>query len=91
MAPLRWRSMIQMRLGREDLLELPVLCPDCGSRNSLDHSLAQCRAGGAIIRRHNEVGEALMREAERAGFLVPAHGKEARVGKLSPEDDDTPS
>ena len=40
------------------LLRLPALCDGCGSQFSTGHAL-DCRKGGLVIQRHNEIRDAL--------------------------------
>ena len=40
------------------LLRLPALCDGCGCQFSTEHAL-DCRTGGLVIQRHNEIRDAL--------------------------------
>ena len=40
------------------IVALPTMCDGCGAPTSVDHAL-NCRNGGLVIRRHNEVRDAL--------------------------------
>ena len=43
---------------RKPLLNLPPKCDGCGAPSSLDHFLI-CRRGGLVVRRHNEIRDAI--------------------------------
>jgi hypothetical protein len=86
MAPLRWRSGVQARLGLERCMGLPKQCPDCGAENSYDHAVGECKYGGVKLRMHNEVVEDVERMAEEAGLWIPNKGVEPVVGKIGEED-----
>ena len=40
------------------IVALPAMCDGCGAPTSVAHAL-KCRKGGLVIRRHNEVRDAL--------------------------------
>ena len=40
------------------LLNMPAFCDGCGSQSSMEHAL-DCRIGGLVIQRHNEISDAL--------------------------------
>ncbi len=52
-----FRDAIALRY-RRPLIELPALCDGCDAPTDVNHTLS-CRKGGLIIRRHNEVRDAL--------------------------------
>ena len=52
-----FRDSLALRYHRP-LLRLPALCGGCGSQFSTGHAL-DCRKGGLVIQRHNEIRDAL--------------------------------
>ena len=52
-----FRDSLALRYHRP-LLRLPALCDGCGSQFSTRHAL-DCRKGGLVIQRHNEIRDAL--------------------------------
>ena len=52
-----FRDSLALRYHRP-LLRLPALCDGCGSQFSTGHGL-DCRKGGLVIQRHNEIRDAL--------------------------------
>ena len=52
-----FRDSLALRYHRP-LLRLPALCDGCGSQFSTGHAL-DCRKGGLVIQRHNEITDAL--------------------------------
>ena len=52
-----FRDSLALRYHRP-LLRLPALCDGCGSQFSTGHAL-DCRKGGLVIQRHNEIRDAL--------------------------------
>ena len=52
-----FRDSLALRYHRP-LLQLPALCDGCGSQLSTGHAL-DCRKGGLVIQRHNEIRDAL--------------------------------
>jgi hypothetical protein len=90
MSAVAWRVNVQLRLGLVPK-ELPTRCPDCRKANPIDHALGDGKdggCGGARIRRHNEVGEFVLRSAEKAGYVVPSC-RNPLVGKIDRKDLDT--
>ena len=57
LSPQEFRNGLAMRYNKP-LLNLPGSCDGCGAAFSLDHGL-NCAKGGNVIRRHNEVRDAL--------------------------------
>ena len=52
-----FRDALAMRYQRP-LLRMPATCDGCGAAFNLEHSL-DCRKGGLVIQRHNEIRDAL--------------------------------
>ena len=52
-----FRDAIALRC-RRPLIEVPALCDGCDAPTDVNHALS-CRKGGLIIRKHNEVHDAL--------------------------------
>jgi hypothetical protein len=50
--------LVSRRRGHRPLLRLPALCDGCGSQFTTGHAL-DCRKGGLVIQRHNEIRDAL--------------------------------
>ena len=57
LSPQEFRDGLAVRYNKP-LLKLPGSCDGCGAAFSLDHGL-NCAKGGNVIRRHNEVRDAL--------------------------------
>ena len=52
-----FRDALAMRYQRP-LLRMPATCDGCGAAFNLEHAL-DCRKGGLVIQRHNEIRDAL--------------------------------
>ena len=52
-----FRDAMAMRYQRP-LLRMPATCDGCGAAFNLEHAL-DCRKGGLVIQRHNEIRDAL--------------------------------
>ena len=57
MSPQEFRDALALRY-RKPLLDLPPFCDGCGAPFTVEHSL-DCRVGGLVGRRHNEVRDAV--------------------------------
>ena len=57
LSPLEFRDALALRYGRS-LVRMPPLCDGCGGESSVQHAL-DCRKGGLVIRRHNEIRDSL--------------------------------
>jgi hypothetical protein len=57
MSAVEFRDALALRY-RRSLLQLPASCDGCGDPFSIDHSL-NCKKGGLIIQRHNEIRDAV--------------------------------
>ena len=57
LSPVEFRDALALRYHRP-LLKMPAFCDGCGAPTSLEHAL-DCRKGGLIIQRHNEVRDSL--------------------------------
>ena len=57
LSPVEFRDAISLRYGR-NLPGLPAHCDGCGDSFSVQHAL-DCKKGGLVIRRHNEIRDAL--------------------------------
>ena len=57
LSPVEFRDAISLRYGRQ-LLGLPAYCDGCGDNFSIQHAL-DCKKGGLVIQRHNEIRDSL--------------------------------
>ena len=57
LSPQEFRDALALRY-RKPLLDLPPFCDGCGAPFTVEHSL-DCRVGGLVGRRHNEVRDAV--------------------------------
>ncbi len=57
LSPVEFRDALAMRYDRP-LVRLPPTCDGCGEVSSVQHAL-DCRKGGLVIRRHNEIRDSL--------------------------------
>lgn len=90
MPGLWWRANAQLRLGLP-VTDLPAKCPDCGTRNSVEHALGGGKSGGcggARNKRHDEVAHYLGSLTESAGFFT-LKDREPLVPKLCSTDPST--
>ena len=64
MSAQEFRDALALRY-RKPLLNLPPVCDGCGSLFSVEHAL-DCRVGGLVCQRHNEVCDAICNLASLA-------------------------
>ena len=57
LSPVEFRDALSPRYKR-GLVQLPPVCDGCGGMFSIQHAL-DCRTGGLVIRRHNEIRDSL--------------------------------
>eukprot|EP00923_Selenidium_pygospionis_P017780 GHVN01031242.1.p1 GENE.GHVN01031242.1~~GHVN01031242.1.p1 ORF type:complete len:519 (+),score=81.03 GHVN01031242.1:1174-2730(+) len=57
LAPIEFRDAIALRY-KLPLTNLPDVCDGCGAACDVDH-LLNCKTGGLVVRRHNEIRDAL--------------------------------
>jgi len=57
LSAVEFRDALALRY-RRPLLNLPALCDGCGEQFTVDHAM-NCKKGGLIIQRHNEIRDAL--------------------------------
>ena len=64
-----FRDAVALRMGRELPDPLPTTCPSCGSAFDIQHAL-DCKKGGWVVRRHNEIVRAWKRYFEKGGSRI---------------------
>ena len=57
LSPQQFRDALSLRYNRS-LMLMPPTCDGCGAAFTLSHAL-DCRKGGLVVRRHNEICDAL--------------------------------
>ena len=57
LSPQQFRDALSLRYNRS-LMLMPPTCDGCGAAFTLSHAL-DCRKGGLVVRRHNEIRDAL--------------------------------
>eukprot|EP00923_Selenidium_pygospionis_P003985 GHVN01006330.1.p1 GENE.GHVN01006330.1~~GHVN01006330.1.p1 ORF type:complete len:304 (+),score=26.87 GHVN01006330.1:657-1568(+) len=90
LSPIEFRDAIALRY-RLPLNNLPAECDGCGAPCDVDH-LLQCKVGGLVVRRHNEMrdalgdllAKALGRQVIKEPIIVPpTEGNKGKVADLA--------
>ena len=63
-----FRDAVALRMGLDPPDPLPTHCPSCGEKFTLAHAL-ECKRGGWVTRRHNEVIRAWMQYFKKGGAV----------------------
>ena len=66
-----FRDALALRYHRS-LLKMPAFCDGCGAPTCLEHAL-DCRKGGLIIQRHNEVRDSLGNQERLMNPIILQH------------------